>query len=87
MKPNRRGFLVGIFPFRRTTILTKRVQEQELAMRARRYMGRAAAILQNNTYRPTMAEALDLFVQLKRQGKFAAVDPKALALIETALRS
>ena len=34
-----------------------------------------------------MAEALDLFVQLKREGKFAAVDPKALALIETALRS
>ena len=70
--------LVGIFPFRRTTILTKRVQEQELAMKARRYMGKAAAILQNNAYRPTMAEALDLFKQLRRQGKFANVDQRLL---------
>ena len=79
--------LVAIFPFRRTTILTKGVLEQELAMKARRYIGKASTIVRDPSYMPTMAEALELFIQLRRSGQFAGVDPKALTLIEAALRT
>ena len=45
-------------------------------------MGKAATIVRDPSYMPTMAEALELFIQLRRSGQFAGVNPKALALIE-----